>query len=260
MSATAVAQLMNIHNKCAVVTGASQGIGRVIAQRLAEAGAKVVLHYRGDKDGAQQSVDLITQAGGQAIALKADLTDPNQVETLMKESKDHFGSVDILINNAGAFPNHGLLDMTLENWQSMYAANVETTFLCTQIAAHHMKEQSGGSIVNIASISAVSPGADHSHYNSAKAAVVSFTQSAAQELGTHNIRVNAVSPGLVYRDGLEEAWPEGVKRWNDKAPLSRVTQPLDVADACLFFSSAASRFITGQNLLIDGGVMSTSIY
>jgi NAD(P)-dependent dehydrogenase (short-subunit alcohol dehydrogenase family) len=142
----------------------------------------------------------------------------------------------------------------------MYSANVDTAFLCTQAAAAHMKSAGGGAIVNIASIAATSPGPDHSHYNSAKAAVVMLTRSAAQELGRFGIRVNAVSPGVIGREGIEEQWPEGVARWRARAPLKRRGRPDDVADACLFLASAASRWITGHDLIVDGGVMAASIY
>jgi glucose 1-dehydrogenase/3-oxoacyl-[acyl-carrier protein] reductase len=123
-----------------------------------------------------------------------------------------------------------------------------------------MKENGGGAIVNIGSTSALNPGIDHSHYNSAKAAVLMLTRSAAQELGQFNIRVNTVSPGLIAREGIREAWSDGVNRWESTAPLGRMGEPEDVADACLFFASPAARWITGQNLVLDGGVLCSMIY
>ncbi|HEX7718622.1 MAG TPA: SDR family oxidoreductase, partial [Woeseiaceae bacterium] len=130
----------------------------------------------------------------------------------------------------------------------------------TQAAARQIKKSGGGSIINIGSISATVPGPEHSHYNSAKAAVVMMTRSAAQELGRFGIRVNVVSPGLIARPGIEEEWPEGVARWTAQAPLERLGQPEDVADACLFLASPAARWITGHNLLVDGGIMAAKIY
>ncbi len=123
-----------------------------------------------------------------------------------------------------------------------------------------MKESGGGAIVNMGSTSALNPGTDHSHYNSAKAAVVMLTRSAAQELGQYNIRVNAVSPGLIARPGIEEQWPDGVARWQNQSPLGRMGEPEDVADACLFLASPAARWISGQNLVLDGGILSSMIY
>jgi glucose 1-dehydrogenase/3-oxoacyl-[acyl-carrier protein] reductase len=252
--------LLDFTGKAVIVTGASQGIGAGIARRFAEAGARIVVHYRSGESGANELVDNIKGSGGQAIALHADLSDRQAVEVLVAETVESLGGLDVIINNAGIFPNAGLLGMALDDWHAMYSANVDTTFLCTQAAAQQMKKTGGGAIVNIASISALNPGSDHSHYNSAKAAVVMFTRSAAQELGPYDIRVNAVSPGLIERPGIEDQWPDGVSRWRHKSPLGRMGTPEDIADACLFLTSPAARWITGQNLVVDGGVMSSMIY
>ena len=123
-----------------------------------------------------------------------------------------------------------------------------------------MRERGGGAIVNVGSILGTNPALDHSHYNSAKAAVLAFTRSAAQELGPFGIRVNSVSPGLIHKDGIERDWPEGVERWLGKVPLGRLGEPEDIADACLFLASPAARWISGQNLAVDGGVLATRIY
>ncbi|HZD53862.1 MAG TPA: SDR family oxidoreductase, partial [Woeseiaceae bacterium] len=153
-----------------------------------------------------------------------------------------------------------LLEMSDEEWRTMYRSNADTAFLSLQAEAREMKAAGGGAIVNIASIAALSPGPAHAHYNSAKAAVVMLTRSAAQELGRYNIRVNAVSPGLIARPGIEQQWPDGVARWLATAPLGRLGQPEDVADACLFLASPAARWITGHNLVVDGGMLSSAIY
>jgi NAD(P)-dependent dehydrogenase (short-subunit alcohol dehydrogenase family) len=253
-------QLLDFSSKTVIVTGASQGIGAGIARRFAEAGANVVVHYRGGEAGANAVVEEITKLGGQAIALKAELSSEEDSRALIAQTVKAFGGLDVIINNAGIFPNAALLDMGLEDWQAMYTANVETAMLCTQAAARHMKESGGGAIINMASTSALNPGADHSHYNSAKAAVVMFTRSAAQELGPYNIRVNAVSPGLIARPGIEEQWPDGVTRWQNQSPLGRMGEPEDVADACLFLASPAARWISGHNLVLDGGMLSSMIY
>ena len=142
----------------------------------------------------------------------------------------------------------------------MFRDNLESTFLCTRAAAAVMRGRGGGAIVNIGSISATNPASDHSHYNSAKAAVLAFTRSCAQELGPAGIRVNSVSPGLIRKAGIEKEWPEGVERWLGKVPLGRLGEPDDIADACLFLASPAARWITGQNLAVDGGVLATRIY
>lgn len=253
-------KLMDFTGKVVVVTGASQGIGAGIVARFAEAGAQVVVHYRSKQSEALSVVEGIRDKGGSAVAIQAELSCNEGCDELLSKTLSIFGRIDAVINNAGIFPTASLLELSLEDWQSMYMANVETAFLCTQAAARHMKEHGGGSIVNLGSISALNPGSEHSHYNSAKAAVVMLTRSASQELGPYNIRVNAVSPGLIARPGIEEQWPEGVERWQQKAPLGRMGAPEDIADACLFLASPASRWITGQNLVVDGGMMNSMIY
>lgn len=253
-------ELLDLSDKVAIVTGASQGIGACIARRFADAGAKVVVHFRSRADLAAEVVNAIVGEGGTAVAVQAELAATAGVDDLIAQTLQAYGALDIAINNAGEFPNRPLLDMSESEWRDMYRSNVETAFLCTQAAARHMQQNGGGAIVNLGSIAGLSPGPDHSHYNSAKAAVLMLTRSAAQELGRYNIRVNAVSPGLIARPGIEEQWPDGVARWLSRAPLPRLGQPDDVADACLFLASPAARWITGHNLVVDGGIMSSQIY
>ncbi len=247
-------------NRTVIVTGGSQGIGASIATAFAGASAKTVVHYRTNKDAANSVVSRIRDEGGEAIALSAHLDRDNEVVDFFSQVKQSFGPVDVLINNAGSFPNSPLLEMTQKQWRQMFADNVESAFLCTKTAALAMQRSAGGVIINIASISAINPGPDHAHYNSAKAAVVMLTRSAAQELGQHNIRVNAVAPGVVDRPGLEEQWPDGVKRFREVAPLSCLVQPQDIANACVFLASDRAARITGVVLPVDSGVTSARIY
>jgi NAD(P)-dependent dehydrogenase (short-subunit alcohol dehydrogenase family) len=260
MGVPAFKELLDLTGKVAIVTGASQGIGAGIAARFAEAGANVLVHYRSDAAGAERVVRSIREAGGDAHPAQAELAVKSGVDKLIAFAVRELGGLNVMVNGAGIFPAAPFLEVSPEDWRAMYSANVDTAFLCTQAAAAHMKSAGGGAIVNIASIAATSPGPDHSHYNSAKAAVVMLTRSAAQELGRFGIRVNAVSPGVIGREGIEEQWPEGVARWRARAPLKRLGRPDDVADACLFLASAASRWITGHDLIVDGGVMAASIY
>ncbi|MGB5345995.1 MAG: glucose 1-dehydrogenase [Woeseia sp.] len=252
--------LLDLHGKSALVTGASQHIGAAIALRLAEAGARVIVHYRSKQAEAAAVVAAITQHGGTAVALAAELSDPAQVSKLLAASSEACGDIDILVNNAGSFPVRPFLELSLADWREMQRSNVDSAFLCMQEAARYMKRKGAGAIINIASIAALSPGPDHSHYNSAKAAMVMLTRSAAQELGSFGIRVNAVSPGVINRRGIREQWPDGVNRWEARAPLGRMGEPEDVADACLFMASDASRWISGHNLVVDGGMLANSIY
>jgi NAD(P)-dependent dehydrogenase (short-subunit alcohol dehydrogenase family) len=151
--------------------------------------------------------------------------------------------------------------MSESEWDAVIDANLRSVFLCTQAAAKQMMAQgSGGAIVNIASIEGENPAPLHSHYDAAKGGVLMHTMAAANELGPHGIRVNAVSPGLIWREGLAEAWPDGVARYKKAVPLGRLGLADDIADACLFLASPAARWITGVNLRVDGGVMTKQIY
>jgi len=259
MQTPSVNQLLDFSNKIILVTGASRGIGAGTAKRFAEAGASVAVHYRSGAEEAAAIVTDITANGGSAHAFPCELTTEAGVASLMDAVVSHFGGLDILVNNAGIFPVSTIKDMALADWQQMMAVNTDSIFLCTREAAAHMKGK-GGAIINIASIAGMNAGPEHAHYNSSKAAVLMFTQSAAQEFGPVGIRVNAVSPGVIGRDGIRGAWPDGVARWEAKAPLGRMGTPMDIADACLFLASPAASFITGANLPVEGGIMATPIY
>jgi NAD(P)-dependent dehydrogenase (short-subunit alcohol dehydrogenase family) len=251
-----VASLLDFRGRVAVVTGAGHGLGKGIAARFAEAGAAVVVHFRRHAGDAQALAAEITARGGRAIALQADLAREEDATRLVAETVGALGALDVLVNNAGAYPVAPLLEMPAAQWDEVVDANLRTTFLCTQAAAREMvRRHSGGAIVNVASIEGESPAPGHSHYSAAKAGVLMHTRAAAQELGRHGIRVNAVAPGLIGRDGIEESWPEGVARWRAAAPLGRLGTPEDVADACLFLASPAARWITGAILAVDGGVL-----
>lgn len=260
MSATSlpgVSELLDFTGSVVVVTGASKGIGRGIAQRFGAAGASVAVHYRSGKSEAE----VIAASLERALAVGGDLCESNAVEQLFGEVADALGPVDVLVNNAGIYPMHSILDAPADDWQKVVDANLRTTHLCTQAAARSMKARGrGGAIVNVASIEGLRPAPLHSHYNAAKGGVLMYTQSAALELGTYGIRVNAVSPGLIWRDGIEQAWPDGVERFEGRAPLKRLGRPEDVADACLFLAGKGARWITGANLIVDGGVLAATAF
>jgi len=261
MKAPAIDKLLDFRGKRVLVTGSGSGIGSGIALRFAEAGASVAIHYRTSKASADALVAKIKKMKRKAAAVAGDLTLAEDVSNTIAATVKALGGIDVLINNAGNYPVSALTEMFEDEWHSVIAANLTSVHLCTQAAAQHMiAARKGGAIVNIASIEAANPAPGHSHYNAAKAGVAMYTKTAAQELGKHGIRVNVVSPGLIWRRGLEQAWPEGVSAYLKATPLGRLGVFDDVADACLFLASPAARWITGANLVVDGGVMTHRIY
>ena len=243
------------------MTGSGSGLGRAIAARFAEAGAAVVVHHHRSHAGAAEVVAAIEASGGRALSLRADVTRREDVDRLVERTVEALGGLDVLVNNAGVYPVAPLLEMDDEEWDEVVGANLRSVHLATRAAARRMVAQGrGGAIVNVASIEAHNAAPLHSHYDAAKAGVVMHTRVAAQELGRHGIRVNSVSPGLIDREGLERDWPDGVSRYRASAPLGRLGRPDDVADACLFLASPAARWITGADLVVDGGVLTSTAY
>jgi len=260
-AAPAVANLLDLTGKVALVTGASAGIGRGIARRLAEAGAAVAVHYRGGGDDAERLVAEIGERRGRAVAVGAELTDAAAVEAALQTVKNGLGPVDILVNNAARQTHSTVREMSFAEWQGMLQANLDGVFLVTQRVIEAMiAHKAGGDIVNIASIEGLYPAVTHGHYATSKAGLIMFTRALALEFGRHGIRANTVSPGVIRREGIETAWPEGVKRWMEAVPLGRMGEDEDVADAVLFLAAPASRFITGANLVVDGGITARSAF
>ena len=251
-------ELLDFKNKVVLVTGAGSGIGAGIAKRFAQAGADVVIC---DLQPENSASEIKGRFGPKAVMISANVSDPEQVKKLFDEVSLKLSPVDILINNAGIYPVMGLLELSAEEWDHTLAVNLRSVFLCTQAAAKGMiNAGKSGAIVNIASIEAINPSAGHSHYSASKAGVVMFSNTAAMELGQYHIRVNSVSPSLINRPTLKKDWPEGYSRFVSKAPLGRVGEPEDVADACLFLASDAARWITGAHLIVDGGILTSQIY
>lgn len=250
-----VGALFDLSGKAAIVTGASGGIGAGIARRFGEAGAGVVCHYNGNRQAAERVAETIRAAGGTAIACQADLASGDGAAALVAQAAAAFGRVDIVVNNAGQQPVEMLAEMAEASWNAMMAANVTAPFLLVRAFAEHARKNgTPGAVVNIASIEGHNPAPGHGHYATSKAALLMFTKAAALEFGAQGIRVNAICPGLIHRDGIEEGWPDGVGRWKAAAALGRLGRPEDIADAALFLASDAARWITGADLVVDGGV------
>lgn len=246
---------MGLTGKCAVVTGASRGIGRAIALQLASQGAKVVVNYSGSVQKAEQVVAEIVANGGEAIAVQANVADTDSVQQLMKTAVDTYGSLDILVNNAGITRDNLLIRMKDDEWDDVINTNLKGVFLCTKAVSRQMMKQRAGRIINISSIVGVAGNAGQANYVAAKAGVIGLTKTTAQELASRNILVNAIAPGFItteMTDGLPEELKEAMLK---QIPLAKLGQPEDIAKAVAFFASDSANYITGQTLHIDGGMV-----
>ncbi len=243
-------ELLDLTGRVIVVTGAGGGIGAGIARRLVAAGADVVAHTR------SSPVDTTDRAGDPLPVITADLVAEDGPAAVIDQTLDLRGRIDGLVNNAAIQPIAPLAELADEDWRAMIDTDLTAAHRLTNRAASAMVERgAGGTVVHIASIEASQPAPDHEHYGVAKAALVMHARAAASAYGRHGIRVNSISPGLIDRDGLAEQWPDGVTRWMAAAPLGRLGTPDDVGDACVFLCSDLSRWITGTDLLVDGGVL-----
>ncbi|WP_336653127.1 MULTISPECIES: SDR family NAD(P)-dependent oxidoreductase [unclassified Leucobacter] len=262
MNAVRDVQLPDLSAQRVLVTGASGGVGSGIARRFVAAGAHVAVHYRGASaasiDTAFTLVEELRERGGVAVAVRADLGEPGSAARLVDEAVRALGGLDGLVNNAGIQPLATLAETSREEWDEVLATNLGAVFELSQAAAAAMGDADGNRwITHIASIEASRPAPAHAHYAVAKAGLVMHARAAALELGPAGIRVNTVSPGLVDRPGLAEAWPEGVESWIARAPLGRLATADDIGNACVLLASPAAAFITGQDLAVDGGMLAT---
>lgn len=241
--------------KTAIVTGASKGIGASIAIHLAAEGAEVVVNYSSDKVGAEKTVAEITAAGGKAIAVKASVAEPAEIENLISESVKAFGNVDILVNNAGVYQFAPLEETTPELFHRQFDINVLGLLLVTKAAVSHFPE-GGGSIINISSVASTLGMPGGAIYCGTKAAVDAVTRSLAKELGSRGIRVNSINPGMVTTEGTAAAGIDGSdfqKSVLATTPLGRIGVPQDIATAAVFLASSDSSWISGETFYISGG-------
>ncbi|WNB90434.1 3-oxoacyl-[acyl-carrier-protein] reductase [Bacillus sp. NEB1478] len=242
-------------NKSVLVTGASRGIGRAIALYFAKQGAKVAVNYSGSEEKANEVVAEIKENGGTAFSIKADISSSDDVANMIKTVIDEFGSLDVLVNNAGITRDNLLMRMKEEDWDAVINTNLKGVFLTTKAVTRQMMKQRNGRIINIASIVGVSGNAGQANYVAAKAGVIGLTKTTAKELSSRGITVNAIAPGFIETDmtgKLEEGIKEDMLR---NIPLARFGQPDDIAAAAAFLASDQSSYITGQTLHVDGGMV-----
>ncbi|MBP9090307.1 glucose 1-dehydrogenase [bacterium] len=245
-----------LEGKVAIVTGASKGIGASIAKHLAAEGAAVIVNYASSKEGADAVVAEIEKAGGKAVAVKADVAKKAEIESLFAQAIKSFGKLDILVNNAGRYEFAPIEAVTEDHFHKMFDLNVLGLILSAQEAVKHFGPD-GGNIINISSVVSYLTPPYGSVYSATKAAVDAVTKSLAKELGPKQIRVNSINPGMVETEGLAAAgMTEGDFRNKIVAdtPLGRIGQPKDIATAAVFFASSDSAWITGETLVIAGGL------
>ncbi|ANX12251.1 3-oxoacyl-[acyl-carrier-protein] reductase [Fictibacillus arsenicus] len=244
-----------LNNKSVLITGASRGIGRAIALYFAKNGAKVAVNYSGSEAKANEVVEEIKANGGTAFSIKADISSSEDVTNMVKSVIDEFGSLDVLVNNAGITRDNLLMRMKEEDWDAVINTNLKGVFLTTKAVSRQMMKQRNGRIINIASIVGVSGNAGQANYVAAKAGVIGLTKTTAKELSSRGITVNAIAPGFIETDmtgKLEEGIREDMLR---NIPLARFGQPDDIAAAAAFLAGDSSSYITGQTLHVDGGMV-----
>lgn len=247
--------MRKLEGKVAVVTGASRGIGRAIALKLADEGAKVVVNYSGSQAKAEEVVTRIQENGGEAIAVQASVSQSEEVTALMDTAVKTFGSLDILVNNAGITRDNLLMRMKEDEWDDVLNTNLKGVFLCTKAVTRQMMKQRAGRIINISSIVGVAGNAGQANYVAAKAGVIGLTKTTAKELASRNILVNAIAPGFIETEMTDQLSEELRQGMLTQIPLAKLGQPEDIAKTVAFLASDDANYMTGQTLHIDGGMV-----
>jgi 3-oxoacyl-[acyl-carrier protein] reductase len=246
---------VDLSDKVALLTGAGRGIGRATALRLGEAGAKVVVNYNASEAQANEVVQAIASAGGEAIAVKADVSVVEQVDAMIAEATKAWGRVDILVNNAGITRDNLMMRMSLDEWDAVINTNLRSAFYCTRAVLRSMIRNRYGRIVSVASVVGLIGNVGQANYSAAKGGIIAFTKSIAAEVGGRNITANAVAPGFIKTD-ITAGLPEELKqRMLTGIPAEHFGEPEDVANAVLFLVSDLASYINGQVLNIDGGMV-----
>lgn len=256
--------MKRLHNQTAIVTGASSGIGQGIAIALAKEGAHVCINYHSSEEGAQETLQHIREAGGEAFIHKADVSDPDDVKEMFRETIEKYKTVDILINNAGIQKDAPFLEMSHKDWQKVINVNLSGQFYCAQEAAKEFmrrgvvegRSKAAGKIICISSVHDIIPWAGHVNYATAKGGILMFMKTLAQELAEHKIRVNAISPGAIKTNINKEAWEteEAREQLMKLIPYQRIGDAEDVGKTAVWLASDESDYVQGQTIYIDGGM------
>jgi glucose 1-dehydrogenase len=254
----------NLQGQPALVTGASSGIGKATAIGLAKAGANVIVNYRGNAQTAEEVVHEITSVGNSAIAIQADVSKEDEVDAMFKQAIGHFGTLHIVVSNAGLQDDSPFETMTLEKWNNVISVNLTGQFLCTRQAAREFQRRgidkkvsvAAGKIICMSSVHQEIPWAGHANYATSKGGVMLLMKSIAQELAPHRIRVNAIAPGAIRTPINTAAWdtPQAYADLMKLVPYGRIGEPDDIAQAAAWLASDASDYVTGTTLFVDGGM------
>lgn len=248
---------MELEGKVSLVTGASRGIGRAIALKLASLGSKVAVNYvaieASNKTDADDVVESIARTGGEAMAVEADVRNSEAVKAMVEQVAEKWGKIDILVNNAGINRDALLLRMSDDAWDAVIDTNLRGAFLCTKFAVRHMMRQEWGRVISLSSVVGRVGNAGQCNYAASKGGIIAFTKSVAREMGSRNITVNAVAPGFIVTEMTNKLPPETRDSLLAMIPLQRLGQPEDVAELVAFLAGERAGYITGQVITIDGG-------
>ncbi|MDN5200501.1 3-oxoacyl-[acyl-carrier-protein] reductase [Fulvivirgaceae bacterium BMA10] len=244
-----------LEGKTALITGASKGIGRGIAKRFAEQGANIAFTYLSSVEKGEALEKELQASGIKAKGYRSDASDFAAAEELIASIVEEFGSLDILVNNAGITKDNLLMRMTEEMWDSVININLKSVFNTVKAATRTFMKQKSGSIINLTSVVGIKGNAGQGNYAASKAGIIGFTKSVALELGSRNIRSNAIAPGFIETEMTEVLDEKTVQSWRDAIPLRRGGSPEDVADCAVFLASDMSAYITGQVMQVDGGML-----
>ena len=246
---------IDLSGKIALVTGASRGIGAVVAARLAEAGARVGVNFHASADAATVVVDSINKAGGEAFLVGGDVSQEDKAKAVINNLVEHFGGIDILINNAGINKDQLLIRMKPEDFDSVISVNLRGAVLCTRSAMTHFIRQRSGRAINMSSVVGLSGNPGQANYAAAKAGLIGLTKAVAREVASRNVTVNALAPGYITTAMVDELSEATQAKILERIPMGRFGKPEDVAEAVVFLCSDGAGYITGQVLTIDGGMI-----